>query len=113
MVRAVPLSEALVWTSIGWAFYFATLFELSYGLGLRLPFALLTATASVAALSALLPVTISGLGARELIYITVLGQHGISAENAAVLSLLHLFVMTASSTVFGLLGVVWRQRQAL
>ena len=76
MVRVAPLSEALVWTGIGWVFYFATLFELSYGLGLHVPFALLTATASVAALSALLPVTISGLGARELIYITVLGRTG-------------------------------------
>ena len=35
MVRAAPLSEALVWTAIGWAFYFATLFELSHGLGLQ------------------------------------------------------------------------------
>jgi hypothetical protein len=58
-----------------------------------------------------LPVTVSGLGARELIYIRVLENHGVPNETAVVLSLLHLFVMSICATGFGFLGVVWRQRQ--
>ncbi len=62
---------------------------------------------------ALLPVTVSGLGARELIYIKVLQSHAVPRESAVALSLLHLFVMSISATLFGFCGVVWRQRQRI
>jgi len=113
MMRIRPLTEALVWTFVPWVFYFNALFVLADALGLDVSRTLLTATAAVSALAALLPITISGLGARELIYITALGHHGVPGEPAAVLALLHLFVMSASAICFGLLGVGWRQRQRL
>ncbi len=111
MVRPAPLWRALGWTLISWFFYYNALFVLADGLGLHVSRVLLTATAAAAALSALLPITISGLGARELIYVAVLQRNGVPGEVAAVLSLLHLFVMTISAIGFGLLGVIWRQRQ--
>lgn len=113
MIRPQSLLRALLWTSIAWFFYYAALFVLADGLGIEVSRVLLTATAAFAALSALLPITVSGLGARELIYVTLLQRYGVPGEVAAVLSLLHLFVMTLSATVFGLLGVLWRQRQRL
>jgi uncharacterized protein (TIRG00374 family) len=111
MLRPRPLVEAMLWTTIAWGGYFAALFTLADGLHLTVSRVLLTATASFAALSALLPVTISGLGARELIYIQVLRAHGVASESAVALSLLHLIVMSACAIVLGLLGVLWRQRQ--
>jgi uncharacterized protein (TIRG00374 family) len=111
MTRPGPLLEALVWTLIAWAFYLSALFFLAEGLHVLVSKIVLTAAAAFAALSALLPVTISGLGAREMIYIAALKQHGIIEEAAAVLSLLHLFIMTISATVFGFAGVLWRSRQ--
>lgn len=111
MTRPGPLLEALVWTVIAWAFYLSALFFLAGGLHILISKIVLTATAAFAALSALLPVTISGLGARELIYIAVLKQHGVADEPAAVLSLLHLFIMTISATLFGFAGVLWRAKQ--
>jgi uncharacterized membrane protein YbhN (UPF0104 family) len=111
MLRPRPLLEAALWTVLAWAGYFAALFALADGLHLVVPRVLLTATASFAALSALLPVTISGLGARELIYIQVLQAHGIAGESAVALSLLHLMVMSATAILLGLAGVAWRQRQ--
>jgi uncharacterized protein (TIRG00374 family) len=111
MIRVAPLSEALLWTVISWGFYFNALFVLASGLGMVVSRVVLTATAAFAALSALLPITVSGLGARELIYVSVLAKQGVPGEAAAVMSLLHLFVMSASATFFGLIGVVWRQRQ--
>jgi glycosyltransferase 2 family protein len=113
MLRPRPLLEAMLWTSIAWSGYFAALFALADGLHLDVPRVLLTATASFAALSALLPVTISGLGARELIYIQVLRAHGVAGESAVALSLLHLIVMSACAILLGLAGVAWRQRQRL
>lgn len=111
MLKPRVLAEALVWSAISWFGYFGALFQLADGLSIAVSRVLLTATAAFAALSALLPVTVSGLGARELIYIRVLENHGVRNETAVVLSLLHLFVMSICATGFGFLGVVWRQRQ--
>ena len=111
MIRVAPLSEALLWTSSRGASTSTRCSCSRAGLGMIVSRVVLTATAAFAALSALLPVTVSGLGARELIYVSVLAKQGVPGEAAAVMSLLHLFVMSASATFFGLIGVVWRQRQ--
>jgi uncharacterized membrane protein YbhN (UPF0104 family) len=111
MLRPAALAEATVWTLIAWYFYFAALFALADGLGVVVSRILLTATASFAALSSLLPITISGLGARELIYIEVLRGRGVPGESAAALSLLHLAVMSGMAIVLGFAGALWRARQ--
>ncbi|HEY2735207.1 MAG TPA: lysylphosphatidylglycerol synthase transmembrane domain-containing protein [Polyangiales bacterium] len=111
MLRARVLVEAIGWTVLAWSGYFAALFALADGLHLLASHVLLVATASFAALSALLPVTISGLGARELIYIEVLRGHGVPAESAVALSLLHLTVMSICAIALGLFGVLARLRQ--
>jgi len=111
MLRARTLLEAALWTLLAWSGYFAALFALADGLHLDVTRVLLTATAAFAALSALLPVTISGLGARELIYIQVLQAQGVANESAVALSLLHLIVMSVTAIVLGLIGTAWRQRQ--
>lgn len=111
LLRPAPLTEAAGWTLAAWCFYFEALVVLADGLAIDVPRALLAATAALAALSALLPVTISGLGARELIYIQVLRAHGVPSERAVALSLLHLAVMSALAIGLGLLGVAWRARQ--
>jgi uncharacterized membrane protein YbhN (UPF0104 family) len=111
MLAPGPLLEAAGWTLCAWYFYLAALFALADGLQLGVSRVLLTATAAFAALSSLLPVTISGLGARELIYIQVLSARGVSGEAAATLSLLHLALMTGLAIGLGLAGSVWRARQ--
>jgi uncharacterized protein (TIRG00374 family) len=111
MLAPAPLLEAAAWTLCAWYFYLAALFALADGLQIGVSRVLLTATAAFAALSSLLPVTVSGLGARELIYIQVLSARGVSGEAAATLSLLHLALMTGMAIGLGLLGSVWRARQ--
>jgi glycosyltransferase 2 family protein len=111
MLRPLPLAEAVLWTLVAWCGYFAALFALADGLQIVVSRVLLTATAAFAALSSLLPITISGLGARELIYIEVLQSRGVAAESAAALSLLHLGVMSGMAIVLGFAGSLWRARQ--
>ena len=111
MLRPRALAEASAWTLLAWCGYFAALFALADGLAIDVSRVLLTATAAFAALSSLLPITISGLGARELIYIEVLQRRGVPAESAAALSLLHLGVMSGMAIVLGFAGSVWRARQ--
>ena len=55
---------------------------------------------SVVALIALIPISIAGLGVREVTFVVALAQYGVPAESALVLSLL----LFARTVVFGLAG---------
>jgi len=111
MLRPKVLAEATLWTLTAWYFYFAALFALADGLHVEVSRWLLTATASFAALLSILPVTISGLGARDVVYVEVLrGQH-IAPESAAALSLLHFAVMAGVAIGLGFVGAAVRARQ--
>jgi uncharacterized membrane protein YbhN (UPF0104 family) len=72
---------------------------------------LLVASTAVAALSTLLPVTVSGLGAREVVYIHALSLEGVAPERAVALSLVHLGIMTACVLLLGFGGMLWRRAQ--
>jgi uncharacterized protein (TIRG00374 family) len=111
LIRPLPLLEALFWTGISWANYYATLWQLAGSMGLTASRASLTAASSLAALTALLPISISGLGVREAVFAQVLGTGGTRMESAVVLSLANLAVMTVAALSLGLIGVIWRHRQ--
>ncbi|MFI5307327.1 MAG: YbhN family protein [Polyangiales bacterium] len=111
LLRPGFVLEAMAWTLAGWAGYFASLFVLAAGMGIQASRVSLTAGASLGALSALLPVTLSGLGAREVIFMQVLGLEHVPGPRAVVLSLLHFAVMTATAIGFGLIGLLARHAQ--
>ncbi len=111
LLRSRVLAELSAWTGVAWLGYFAALVALARGLHIDASVTLLVASASLAALSALLPITVSGLGAREIIFIQALALEGVAAERAVVLSLLHLAIMTACVLLLGLVGMAWRKRQ--
>jgi len=113
LLRPLFLIEAVAWTAVSWSLYFASVWRVAAGMGIDASPVTLTAASALGALSALLPVTISGLGAREVIFMQVLGPIGVAPERAVVLSLLHLGMMTAVATSVGLLGLIARQRQRL
>lgn len=54
----------------------------------EVPFALVVAAVSVTALTTLLPVTVSGLGVREAVFVMILGPAGVGTEEAVALGLL-------------------------
>lgn len=111
LMRGRTIVEAMAWTAIAWVGYYGAAIILAQGLGLGVPTISLLAAASLAALSGLLPVTVSGLGARELIYQQVLATHGVAPEEAVVLALLHLAVMSGSAIGIAGFGVWARARQ--
>jgi glycosyltransferase 2 family protein len=111
LLRPIPLLETLFWTGISWVNYYATLWQLASSMELTATRASLTAAASMAALTALLPISISGLGMREVVFAKVLGTSGTSMESAVVLSLANLAVITFTALALGLIGVIWRGHQ--
>ena len=111
LLRPSFLLPAMLWTAVAWAGYFGSLFCVADGMGIHASLVALTAAAALGALSALLPVTVSGLGAREVIYMHVLAREGVGSEQAVALSLAHLGLMTAVVIVTGSLGLLARARQ--
>ncbi len=111
LLRAGFVVEAALWTALAWFLYFASLWQLATGMGLTVTRPSLTAGAALGALSALLPITVNGLGAREVIFMHVLGLERVAGERAVVLSLMHLAVMSAVAIGLGLLGLLVRHRQ--
>lgn len=111
LLRPLALVESLAWTGIAWTFYFATLWMLAGGMDLYASHTLLTAAAALAGLSTLLPITVSGLGAREVIFAQMMQTQGVANEAAVVLALLHLSVMMLTTVMLGAIGMLVRQRQ--
>jgi uncharacterized protein (TIRG00374 family) len=111
LIRPRPLLEALTWSALAWLFYFGTLWQLSAGMGLALDFVILTAAASLAALSSLVPITVAGLGVREVVFAEVLALRGTTMASAVVLSLTNFAVIVTSTLALGIVGLIWRQKQ--
>jgi uncharacterized membrane protein YbhN (UPF0104 family) len=111
LLRPAFLLEATLWTTVAWLLYFASLWQLALGMGITASRSALTAGAALGALSSLLPITISGLGAREVIFMNVLGLEHVPGPRAVVLSLSHLAVMSLVAIALGLCGVLARHRQ--
>jgi uncharacterized membrane protein YbhN (UPF0104 family) len=111
LLRPGFLLEATLWTTVAWLLYFASLWQLAAGMGITASHSALTAGAALGALSSLLPITISGLGAREVIFMNVLGVEHVPGPRAVVLSLSHLGVMSLVAIALGLCGVLARHRQ--
>jgi uncharacterized membrane protein YbhN (UPF0104 family) len=66
-------------------------------LGLDLPFALAAVSAAVVLVATLIPVSVGGLGIREGGFVLLLGQAGIDAADATLLSLLSATAVLLSS----------------
>ena len=65
----------------------------------------MAAGASVAAMLALLPVTVGGIGTRDAAFVVIFASRGVDAEQAMALSSLILAWMLANCVLF---FVVWR-----
>lgn len=111
LLRPLALLESLAWTGLAWTFYFATLWMLARGAEVYASLSVLTAASSLAALSSLLPFTVSGLGAREVIFSEMMQTQAVANEAAVVLALLNLAVMMVTTLALGGLGLLVRQRQ--
>jgi hypothetical protein len=57
-------------------------------IGLRIPFSVLATTLPLVFIISALPISIGGLGVREASYVALLGRAGVTATDAALLSVL-------------------------
>jgi len=87
-----------------WVPYYVAVWLCTRALSLEIPVILLVASVSVAAVLAMLPVTVAGVGTRDATFALLLGSQGVSAEAALALSSLVLATMAVNCGVFFVLS---------
>lgn len=83
-------------TAFSWLFYYLQMYILATGIGIDVPFLYLALAVTVAGFITLIPVSISGIGTRDIALIALLSPFAIATEQIVVFSLLIL-----SMTVWG------------
>lgn len=87
-------------TVAAWAPYFAAAWCCARALGLALPVVHLVTAVSVAAVLAMVPVTVAGIGTREATFALVLGRGAVTPEQAVALASLLLAWVVVNCAVF-------------
>ena len=82
---------------------------LAYGMGLRVSVCFFLMAVPVTVLASMAPVTISGLGVRELTWVFLLGEQGVPQAEAIALSLMWFAVVTVASMFGGPAFLLWRR----
>lgn len=95
-----------------WLLKLLTLFLLSLALGIELSFWFVIAIGSISVLVSLIPISVSGLGTREAIFIFFLSLHNISAEFAVALSFLFLIFPVLGTLMLGGFIYMYETRRA-
>ena len=80
----------LLYTTFIWLTKFLGLFLLAVALGMEAPFWFIASVGSMGVFISLVPISISGFGTRDAVFIYFLSLRGISAESAVALSFLFL-----------------------
>jgi len=89
-------------TALSWSAYFFQMYVLAWGVGLHVPWIYLSVTVTITGLITIIPVSISGIGTRDVALILLLAPFLIPKEQAIVFSALILFM----SLLAALIGLV-------
>ncbi|MBW3015168.1 flippase-like domain-containing protein [Candidatus Woesearchaeota archaeon] len=76
----------LFYTFLAWLMYWIQIFVISKALGMDIEFFYLVITITLSSFVSLLPVTVSGVGTRDLVFIYLFGLVGVGKEAAIALS---------------------------
>ncbi len=91
-LRHSGLALVILLSAIAWVLHFGVFILLADGVGTGASFHILIVSVSAAIFTALIPVSLSGLGTRELVLIMVFSRVGLSREAAVTFSLSFILV---------------------
>lgn len=101
--------KGIILSLLAWFIYFIQIYILNISLDLHIPFLFIAIAVSISSLLNLLPITISGIGTRDIIFILIFSQVGIVKESAIALSALVLFVFMINGFIGWLSGFFIRK----
>lgn len=90
----------LLLTLLSWLIYYIQMYLLTSALHFQIPFWYLAGAVTISGLITLLPISISGIGTRDVILITLFAALGIASEYALSLSFL-ILLMSLFAALFG------------
>jgi len=93
------IAGILLLTLAGWMLHFLTFFYFARILSIDISLPLLIASVSAAIFTALLPISLLGLGTRELVLIVIFGGIGLSREEAVAFSFSFILVYIIQSVI--------------
>jgi uncharacterized protein (TIRG00374 family) len=100
----IKLIAPVSFTVIAYVVFYSQSYLIAASLGLPISYGFAAFCVSVAGLMALLPISISGLGVRDLTFILILGTAGLAPETAVSYSLLFLLVFNVFGGLIGALA---------
>ncbi len=86
----VKIGKLMIINFLGWGIYFLQAYLLASALSIHVDFHFLVICLSISGLITLLPVTISGIGTRDTVFILMFDKMGESSESALAFSFLLL-----------------------
>jgi uncharacterized protein (TIRG00374 family) len=104
------LSGMFAITLCGWVFYYVQSILLARSVGIPLSILPLVVSTTAAAITSLIPISISGIGTRDATLVVLFDYFGRPSEEAVALSGLVLMVMVANALVGFLAGQILESR---
>ncbi len=101
----------MITTAASLALYFVSAYFCAVAIGISLGFVDIVVGSSVAAVLALLPVTVAGIGTRDAAFAVIFAQRGVDPQHAVALSSLILAWMLVNCVFFLLISRL-RPREA-
>jgi uncharacterized protein (TIRG00374 family) len=100
----MPLVLPLAITVISYLVFYGQCYLVALSLGLPMAYGFVAFCVSLGSLMALLPISVAGLGVRDIAFITVFGTKGLAPELAISYSLLFLLVFNVFGGAIGALA---------
>jgi len=104
-IKSAVLIKVLFLTICSWILYFSQIYLFSRSLGIDLSFGYISIFSAISGTVSLLPISISGIGTRDIALIYLFARIGKSAEQAVALSLLVLLMNVINSSIS---AVAWQ-----
>ncbi len=108
----VRTTQIVLWTFLFWGCQFYAIYLCAMAVGAEINLIYMCACAAVAMLLSLLPITVAGVGTRDVVYILLLSQVGITTQQSIAISGLVLAVFLSNCIIFYLTYALFANRGA-
>lgn len=91
-ISSISFINSFLLSLLAWAIYFLQIYFLAKALSIPINFVYISICTAIVSFLSLIPITVSGIGTRDLVLIALFSELGISKERAIALSLLTLLL---------------------
>lgn len=101
MPAAMPLALAVGLSLVSWVLIWTQTYTIAVALSMDIPYGLFIVLIPIGSLASLIPVSVSGIGTRELALVPLLAAFGVAPEKTVTMSLLALLLCVFVPAILG------------